>query len=128
MAPTLPSWLKITIHAGMGTAARAYPDLVVVTGPSMAHPAAARAWIAVVSIAAWFGMHDIADARASFAAQAAYDVLVPGFVALFEREGRDFARFYDAVRALAARPKEERLVALQGLAGATLATRATVRP
>ena len=28
-------------------------------------------WIAVVSIAAWFGMHDIADARASFAAQAA---------------------------------------------------------
>jgi len=28
-------------------------------------------WIAVVSIAAWFGMHDIADAKASFAAQAA---------------------------------------------------------
>lgn len=28
-------------------------------------------WIALVSIAAWFGMHDIADARASFAAQAA---------------------------------------------------------
>ncbi len=28
-------------------------------------------WIAVVSLAAWFGMHDIADARASFAAQAA---------------------------------------------------------
>jgi len=28
-------------------------------------------WIAIASIAAWFGMHDIADARASFAAQAA---------------------------------------------------------
>ncbi|WP_312757213.1 NarK family nitrate/nitrite MFS transporter [Pulveribacter sp.] len=28
-------------------------------------------WIAIASIAAWFGMHDIADAKASFAAQAA---------------------------------------------------------
>ena len=28
-------------------------------------------WIALASIAAWFGMHDIADAKASFAAQAA---------------------------------------------------------
>ncbi len=28
-------------------------------------------WIAIASVAAWFGMHDIADAKASFAAQAA---------------------------------------------------------
>ena len=28
-------------------------------------------WIALASVAAWFGMHDIADAKASFAAQAA---------------------------------------------------------
>ncbi len=28
-------------------------------------------WIAIASLAAWFGMHDIADAKASFAAQAA---------------------------------------------------------
>ncbi|WP_312304187.1 NarK family nitrate/nitrite MFS transporter [Pulveribacter sp.] len=28
-------------------------------------------WIAIAAIAAWFGMHDIADAKASFAAQAA---------------------------------------------------------
>ena len=53
--------------------------------------------------------------NASFAAQAAYDSLVPAFEALFEREGRDFARFYDAVRALAARPREERLAQLNGL-------------
>ncbi|MDO9404567.1 MAG: aminopeptidase [Polaromonas sp.] len=53
--------------------------------------------------------------NASFAAQAAYDGLVPAFEALFEREGRDFARFYDAVRALAALPKEERRAALQRL-------------
>lgn len=54
--------------------------------------------------------------NASFAAQAAYDGLVPAFEALFEREGRDFTRFYDAVRALAARPKEERRIDLMRLA------------
>lgn len=53
--------------------------------------------------------------NASFAAQAAYDSLVPAFEALFEREGRDFARFYDAVRALAALPREERRARLTGL-------------
>ena len=53
--------------------------------------------------------------NASFAAQAAYDGLVPAFEALFEREGRDFARFYDAVRALAALPREERRARLNGL-------------
>jgi predicted aminopeptidase len=46
--------------------------------------------------------------NASFGAQAAYDELVPGFEALFEREGRDWIRFYEAVRRLAAVPKEER--------------------
>ncbi|MCW5652892.1 aminopeptidase [Hydrogenophaga sp.] len=56
--------------------------------------------------------------NASFAAQAAYDELVPGFLALFEREGQDFNRFYDAVQALADRPKEERQAALKALANA----------
>ncbi|MES2940905.1 MAG: aminopeptidase [Pseudomonadota bacterium] len=46
--------------------------------------------------------------NASFGAQAAYDDLVPGFEALFRREGGDWQRFYDAVRALAELPKEER--------------------
>lgn len=53
--------------------------------------------------------------NASFAALAAYDGLVPAFEALFEREGRDFARFYDAVRALAALPQEERRTRLREL-------------
>jgi predicted aminopeptidase len=53
--------------------------------------------------------------NASFAAQAAYDGLVPAFEALFEREGHDFARFYDAVRALAALPRQERRARLRGL-------------
>ena len=46
--------------------------------------------------------------NASFGAQAAYDDLVPGFEALFQREGRDWRRFYDAVKRLAALPKDER--------------------
>ena len=42
--------------------------------------------------------------NASFGAQAAYDELVPGFEARFEREERDWPRFYDAVKALRRRP------------------------
>jgi predicted aminopeptidase len=43
--------------------------------------------------------------NASFGAQAAYDEFVPGFEALFEREGRDWGRFYAAVRELAQEPR-----------------------
>ena len=50
--------------------------------------------------------------NASLGAQAAYDELVPGFEALFEREGRDWPRFYDAVKRLTERPKDERHQAL----------------
>ncbi len=46
--------------------------------------------------------------NASFGAQAAYDELVPGFEALFEREGRNWPAFYDAVKKLAKMPKDER--------------------
>ncbi|WP_332741917.1 aminopeptidase [Hydrogenophaga sp.] len=66
--------------------------------------------------------------NASFAAQAAYDDWVPAFEALFEREGRNFARFYDAVRALAHRPKEERQAALRELAPTAFATILHDRP
>lgn len=51
--------------------------------------------------------------NASLGALAAYDDLVPGFEALFEREGRDWPRFYDAVKKLADRPKDERHLALR---------------
>ena len=55
--------------------------------------------------------------NASFGAQAAYDGLVPGFEALFEREGRDWPRFYSAVQRLAGLPLDERhaLLALNRL-------------
>ena len=46
--------------------------------------------------------------NASFGAQAAYDELVPGFEALYVRSGRDWGRFYDAVKALAKLPAADR--------------------
>ncbi len=64
-----------------------------------------------------FAGYDEALARtnnAMLGAQAAYDELVPGFEALFEREGRDWQRFYAAARALAELPKKQRHAALGG--------------
>lgn len=63
--------------------------------------------------ASWggYGGYDawVAQANnAAFGAQAAYDALVPGFEALFVREGRQWPAFYDAVRKLAERPGKER--------------------
>ena len=51
--------------------------------------------------------------NASFGAQAAYDELVPGFMALFEEEDRDWPSFYAAVKALAERPLAERHAVLK---------------
>lgn len=53
--------------------------------------------------------------NASFAAQAAYNELVPAFEAIFEREGRDWHRFYDAVRVLSEQPQAQRHEALRQL-------------
>ncbi|MCR6480262.1 aminopeptidase [Variovorax sp. ZS18.2.2] len=56
--------------------------------------------------------------NAAFGAQGAYDDLVPAFEALFEREGRDWPRFYTEVRRIAALPTmEERRSALQAATG-----------
>lgn len=46
--------------------------------------------------------------NASFAVQAAYDDQVPAFLALFERQGRDWPRFHAAVRQLVNAPRAER--------------------
>ena len=53
--------------------------------------------------------------NATFALQAAYDQWVPAFEALFDREGRNFARFHEAVRALAKLPPDQRREALMRL-------------
>ncbi|CAN5915077.1 aminopeptidase [soil metagenome] len=50
--------------------------------------------------------------NASFGVLAAYNQLVPEFERLFEREGRDFDRFYAEVKRLAKLPKAERRAAL----------------
>jgi predicted aminopeptidase len=66
-----------------------------------------------------FSAFDAWVARANNAllgAQGAYDRFVPAFEALYEREGRDFGRFYDAVRGLAELPRPDRHAALQALA------------
>ncbi len=57
--------------------------------------------------------------NAMFGAQAAYDELVPGFEALFEREGRDWPRFHAAVKRLAAMPKPAREQALRSTGAVT---------
>lgn len=53
--------------------------------------------------------------NARLGVQGAYDDLVPAFVALFEREGRDFARFHAEVKRLAGLPAEERRATLNTL-------------
>ncbi|MFT3719025.1 aminopeptidase [Pseudorhodoferax sp.] len=77
---------------------------------------------AVLKRERWHGDagYDAYIARANnaiFGVQAAYDGWVPAFEALFEREGRDWARFHAAVAALAARPRAERDAALARLGG-----------
>ena len=46
--------------------------------------------------------------NASFGVLAAYNELVPQFERLFDRQGRDFERFYAEVQRLAALPKDQR--------------------
>ena len=54
--------------------------------------------------------------NAFFGIQAAYDELVPGFEALFAREGGDWPRFHAAVHALAQQGRDERRAQLTALA------------
>ncbi|CAN7666817.1 aminopeptidase [Variovorax sp. LjRoot130] len=66
--------------------------------------------------------------NAMFGAQAAYDELVPAFEALFEREGRDWPRFYAAVKRFAALPKAGRAQALKAAAVPATADTHTPQP
>jgi predicted aminopeptidase len=68
----------------------------------------AERWAGFSGYDAWFARAN----NASFGVLAAYNALVPGFERLFEREGRDFGRFYAEVKRLAALPKAERRAAL----------------
>ncbi len=65
-------------------------------------------WQGFTGYDAWFAQVN----NAALAVQGAYEDLVPAFEALFERQGRDFTRFYAEVRRLAALPAGERRAAL----------------
>jgi predicted aminopeptidase len=65
-------------------------------------------WAGFSGYDAWFAKAN----NAAFGVQAAYAELVPDFERLFEREGRDFDRFYAEVKRLAALPKAERRATL----------------
>ncbi len=55
----------------------------------------------------------IANANnASLGAQASYDELVPQFEALYEKQGKDWQKFYDAAKALVPLPRDMRRKAL----------------
>lgn len=54
--------------------------------------------------------------NASLALMSAYNDQVPRFIALFERQGRDFERFYAEVRRLASLPADQRRLAMAALA------------
>ena len=60
--------------------------------------------------------------NASFGAQAAYDDWVPAFMALYQQQGQDLRRFYQAVRPLAKQAKETRQAALRDLMPPTTQT------
>ena len=68
----------------------------------------AQRWRGFSGYDGWFARAN----NASFGVLAAYNELVPNFERLFEREGRDFSRFYAEVKRLAALPQSERRAAL----------------
>lgn len=65
-------------------------------------------WQGFAGYDAWFANAN----NASLGVLAAYNELVPGFERLFEREGRDFDRFYAEVKRIAALPAAERRATL----------------
>ncbi|HSC62911.1 MAG TPA: aminopeptidase [Caldimonas sp.] len=69
----------------------------------------ATRWDGYAGYDAWFAQAN----NAAFGVLASYTGLVPAFEKVFEREGRDFARFYAEVRRIAALPHAERLAALE---------------
>jgi predicted aminopeptidase len=71
----------------------------------------AERWAGFAGYDGWFERAN----NASFAVLAAYNELVPNFERLYEREGRDFTRFYAAVAHLAALPKDQRQATLRSL-------------
>ena len=68
-------------------------------------------WAGFSGYDAWFERAN----NASFGVLAAYNELVPNFERLYERQGRDFKRFYAEVKRLAGLPKAERQATLRAI-------------
>ena len=68
----------------------------------------AERWAGFTGYDGWFARAN----NASLGVLAAYNELVPDFERLYEREGRDFTRFYSEVKRLAALPQDQRRAAL----------------
>lgn len=96
---------------GIGEAERAARKQAVMTDFRARYAQLRQSWGGYAGYDRWVA----AANNALFGAQAVYDQWVPAFEALFEREGKDFGRFYDAVRRLADAAPAERLKALQAL-------------
>ncbi|OGB01382.1 MAG: aminopeptidase [Burkholderiales bacterium RIFCSPHIGHO2_12_FULL_61_11] len=88
--------------------AQAAGKLVAMQGFHEAYSQLKASWGGYAGYDPWMAQAN----NASLGALAAYDELVPGFEALFEREGRNWPRFYDAVKRLAGLSKDERHKAL----------------
>jgi predicted aminopeptidase len=71
----------------------------------------AARWAGFAGYDGWFERAN----NASFGVLAAYNEWVPNFERLFEREGRDFKRFYAEVKRLASLPKNERQATLRAI-------------
>ena len=96
--------------------------LAVYAGPAEGRAAAKAAVLADLrerapreapGFEAWFERAN----NASFAILSAYDELVPAFLQLFEREGRDWARFHAAVERLKPLARDERRANLRSPGG-----------
>ena len=71
----------------------------------------AERWNGFAGYDGWFERAN----NASFGVLAAYNELVPQFERLYEREGKNFKRFYAEVARLAALPKEQRQATLNSI-------------
>jgi predicted aminopeptidase len=85
---------------------------VAMTDFRAAYEALKKSWDGFSAYDAWVAQAN----NAAFGAQAAYDDLVPGFEALFTREGRNWPRFFAAVKQLARQDKALRTEQLRQLA------------
>jgi len=81
-------------------------------------------WNGYAGYDGWFAR----ASNASLGVLAAYNELVPDFERLYEREGRDFPRFYAEVRRLAALPAADRRAALNAGAPPAAATPVVTSP